>query len=216
MTDLSDYDSLLHSVPSVPQRTLQGARLYADRLEALPSLPRGGTVAEVGVAFGDFSQELMRHLRPEKFIGIDRFGLERVEHLWGRPMEHYLHGATHADFYRGRLSELGTQYGCAVEVREGDSWEQLGLVADELDVIYVDAGHETEDVQRDARAAVDRLAPGGIIVFNDYCWRDAFTGSYFGVVPVVNELLAGGGWTVDYLALHPQLFCDIAVKRSDA
>ena len=35
--------------------TRRRAMLYADRVQALDALPRGGVVAEIGVAAGDFS-----------------------------------------------------------------------------------------------------------------------------------------------------------------
>ena len=37
------------------QEHVDGAMLYADRVQALDALPRGGVVAEIGVAAGDFS-----------------------------------------------------------------------------------------------------------------------------------------------------------------
>jgi len=37
------------------QEHVDGAILYADRMQALDALPRGGVVAEIGVAAGDFS-----------------------------------------------------------------------------------------------------------------------------------------------------------------
>ena len=35
----------------------------------------------------------------------------------------------------------------------------------------------------------------------------------YGIVPVVNDMLAGGGWEVAYLALHPLMYCDVALRR---
>ena len=35
----------------------------------------------------------------------------------------------------------------------------------------------------------------------------------YGVAPVVHATPAGGDWEVAYLALHPLLHCDIAIRR---
>jgi hypothetical protein len=43
------------AVPPLLQEHVDGAALYADRTTALEVLPRGGVVAEIGVALGDFS-----------------------------------------------------------------------------------------------------------------------------------------------------------------
>jgi hypothetical protein len=188
--------------------------LFADRLDALSALPKHGAVAEVGVAFGDFSMELLRHLTPRRFVGIDQFGLEALPELWGRPMNEYIGEQTHEAFYRARLEEAGNEMTCEIEIKSGQSWDQLEKTAGPLDVIYIDAGHEEAEVRRDCEAALPKLSPRGIVVFNDYIWRDTFTADLFGVVAVVNDLLEAGGWDVVYLALHPQMFCDIALTRS--
>lgn len=39
-----------------------------------------------------------------------------------------------------------------------------------MDVIYVDGGHTYEYVKNDTRAALSMLAPGGLIVWDDYPW----------------------------------------------
>lgn len=205
---------VLSATPGIPSESLVDAQLFADRLDAMAALPVGGTIAEVGVGFGDFSVELVRRLKPRKFVGIDRFGLEQLDNLWGRPMAEHIGTKTHERFYRDRMEALSMETRAVIEVRRGESWDELNNMNERLDMAYIDAGHALEDVQRDAVAAAGRLAPGGVLVFNDYCWRDAYTGDLFGVVNVVNRLLAEGGWNVRYLALHPQMFCDIAIARA--
>jgi hypothetical protein len=49
-------DRHLEIAPPLPQSALDRARLYADRETMLRALPKGGTVAEVGVWRGDFSK----------------------------------------------------------------------------------------------------------------------------------------------------------------
>ena len=35
-----------------------------------------------------------------------------------------------------------------------------------------------------------------------------------GIVPVVDGMLSRRGWEVAYLALHPLMYCDIALRQS--
>ncbi len=59
-------------VPPLAQHYVEGARLFADRLELVKSLRpgAGGTVAEVGVAFGQFSDFLLKTLQPSDLSSL--------------------------------------------------------------------------------------------------------------------------------------------------
>jgi len=52
-----------------------------------------------------------------------------------------------------------------------------------FDFIFVDNGHGEAEVRRDTRSSVSRLAPGGIIVWHDYC--DTYWTSKLNRVPEV-------------------------------
>jgi hypothetical protein len=83
-----------------------------------------------------------------------------------------------------------------------------------LDLIYIDAGHDIESVKRDMQEAVQKIKRDGTLIFNDYIMHDHITGSPYGVVPVVNDLVAQHGWKVVGFALQHHLFCDIALRRA--
>lgn len=40
---------------------------------------------------------------------------------------------------------------------------------DPFDLIFLDADHRAEEVDRDTRAALEKLAPGGVFIWHDYC-----------------------------------------------
>lgn len=72
------------AVPPLLQKHVDGAVLYADRTRALDALPRGGVVAEIGVALGDFSEAMLTHLAPCRFDAFDLFKLHEGQSFWGR------------------------------------------------------------------------------------------------------------------------------------
>ena len=78
-------------------------------------------------------------------------------------------------------------------------------------MIYIDRSHHYKDVVRDAEAAVRKVKANGLIIFNDYILWDHVCGIYYGVMPVVNDLVANRGWKVKGLALQRNMFCDIAI-----
>ena len=192
---------------------MAGARLYADRVDMIESVGAGHsrTVAELGVALGDFSEVVLQRLDPETFVAVDMFQLHDVAELWGRSTRSIFGDRSHLEFYRQRFSS----YGDRVVIEEGLSWDVLARYPDAFfDLVYIDAGHDYESVKLDTEQAVKKTKPDGVIVFNDYTMYDHITHAPYGVVPAVNELIVDQGWHVAGLALQRHMFCDIAVRRA--
>jgi hypothetical protein len=204
----------LPDVPALHSSHLVDARLYADRFEMVRALaPRGGAVVEVGVALGDFSVFLLDTLEPSSFVAVDTFVLDELDTMWDRPTAEIFGGLSHADFYRRRLAPYQDGDTLRVRVVEGLSWEGLERCPDEaFDLVYVDAGHDEECVRRDLDAAVRKVRPDGLVICNDYVLTDHL-GAPYGVVQAVNRLVTTSDWRVVGLALHPQMYCDVALRR---
>lgn len=190
------------------------ARLFADRDELIKALHqfKGGRIAEIGVAFGDFSRVMLDVLEPSRFDAFDLFWLHNVPTLWHRPSADTFKGATHREFYAERFKaelEAGRLF-----IFEGDSSEELGKQQAEVyDLIYIDADHGLEAVKKDVAAAVTKLKPDGLLIFNDYLIWDYVKHEPYGVVQVVNDLCVEDGWIVTHFALEPGMWCDIAICR---
>jgi Methyltransferase domain len=189
----------------------EGARLYADRNAMVAALgPRGGVVSEVGVAMGDFSQFLLETLNPTRFYALDMFDMHKHPIIWGRPSTELFDNLSQLDFFKRRFADEGAR----VEARVGASAELLDAFPDgTFDFIYIDAGHDYDNVRKDAAASARKLKQDGLLVFNDYTIIDAFSLEGYGVVQAVNELVVAGGWQVCGFALQHSMFCDIAVRR---
>ena len=205
-----------HSQPLPPTLLsghVAGAVLYADQASALSHLPHHGTVAEVGVGYGDFSQVLLDTLQPLEFHAIDLFPWQPDYILWGRPAHETLQGKTHHEYYLDRFAS-SIKHG-QTQVHMGDSVDMLAALPDQhFDVIYIDGDHSYEGVRRDADAAMRKLKPDGHLVFNDYVMFDHINDCHYGIVPVVNDLCVRLGWRVEYLALDAGMHCDICIRRA--
>jgi hypothetical protein len=198
--------------PALTADHFNDARLYADRRDLVEGLglSTGGAAAEVGVAQGDFSQELLRILQPSLFVAIDLFTMHEQPMHWGRSSQEIFEGLSHAEYYARRFAAFGG----VVQVREGRSDEVLETFPDQFfDLIYLDADHRFESIEKDASIATRKLKPSGTLVFNDYVMYDHLLNEPYGIVPVVNRLVVEGGWEVVGFALQQHMFCDIALRR---
>ena len=204
------------SAATLLQCHVEGALLFANREELVGSLSkiRNGVIAELGVAFGDFSKFILDELKPQKFDAYDLFNLHLYPTVWGKPMSSFLGDLTHRAFFEQRFAaEIASNQ---VNVLEGDASTRLLERQDQIyDMVYIDAGHNYESVSRDAASAITRLKPDGILVFNDYIMYDHLGGLQYGVVQVVNELCVNQGWRVTHFAFHPHMFCDIAIQKTN-
>jgi len=204
--------------PEIPtienEHLITDARLYANRKSLIASLriPRGGKIAEIGVWQGMFSAFLIEELQPRRFFAFDIF----TGHEWldwnGYTGEQLFDGLRHREFYERAMAPFGD----ITVMVEGPSATTLRDYTDRsFDLVYVDGDHEYDAVKADAEAAVEMVSETGYLVFNDYTMIDPGNDMVYGVVPVVNELVARGGWRVVGYALHEHLFCDIALCRPE-
>ena len=196
----------------VPEDLLDSARLLPDRLSMLPLLPKEAIFAEVGVAIGDFSQAVMSVCQPSLFIAIDTFRLHELPLLWGQPSDVFLKGQTHKFAYRSRFADaIGSG---KIRVLEGDSatcLEQLGDLS--IDIIYLDADHRYEFIQKDLAAARHKVRDNGWIIVNDYIMVAELGDTIpYGVVNATNEFMIEHDWGVQYFALQTRMFCDVALR----
>jgi|HubBroStandDraft_2_1064218.scaffolds.fasta_scaffold20603_3 hypothetical protein len=201
------------SYPELRQSGVENAKLFAGRenlLRFFAGRLKGGTIAEVGVMFGDFSDFLLRTLEPELFVAMDLFNMHTMPFVWNKPSAATFQGMTHRQYYEKRFCGRGKQVRC----EEGDSSEVLAKYADEtFDMIYIDAAHDYESVNKDAELAKKKMKAGGLLIFNDYIKYSHYDDCYYGVVPVVNDLVANQGFEVAGFALQWDMYCDIALTQ---
>lgn len=184
------FDSLCPG-PPLAQSSVAGCRVFADRYEAIRSLPPHGVVGEVGTQTGRFAAFIDEVNRPREMhlfdLSIDAFQVPELT--------------------RGANARR-------VFFHVGDSSTELAkLPAHHFDWLYIDGDHSYSGVQRDIAAATRVLKPGGTLVFNDYTTWSPAEVCVYGVLRAVHELLNGGGWEMSYIALEPMGYHDVALKR---
>ena len=203
-------------VPRLPHHLLRHARVLPSREDILGFLPNNGVFVEIGVAFGDFTRKILATCKPQKMFAIDFFNIERHPVIWGKPVEHWLGSKTHKAFYAERF---------AVEIREerlhmliGNAFDQLQVLDDaSIDIFYVDAGHSYDELREQLGVLRRKVKPTGYIIMNDYTFSDynSATPSFYGVIQATHEFMIAHEWEMIFLALHPEMFCDVVLRKVD-
>ena len=204
--DRSDICAHNQRPPPLTNELVAGARVYANRHEALESqVPRGGRIVEVGTMNGHLSRWLASHLHPTELVIMDISpdAIRKCETFHSK----------------------GIQSG-KVRCVLGDSVRGLKALPDNhFDMIYVDADHAYGAVCADMEAAKPKLKPGGLMVMNDYYSFESqflanpFAGAkeprfgVYGIIHATNEFMLRYGWKMAYLAMHPMNFPDVAIVK---
>lgn len=166
-------------------------RVWPSREAMLTGLPRGGAIAEVGTQTGRWAEQMLAVCWPSEL------------HLYDTDL-------SEAALY---LDGLG-YHDDTMRLHQGDSSTMLAELPDHhLDWAYIDADHSFEGVTRDVKVAMDKVKPDGLLVFNDYTLWSILEGAEYGVVQVVNGLLANHGYEIVHFAFQPLGYHDVALRR---
>lgn len=168
-------------------RHTQNCTLLPDRGVMLDRLPRGGVVAEIGVAFGAFSRQILTRNAPRALHLIDAWSTER---------------------YGDGLAAV--QRDLADEIARGDVIVHQGLSTDVLagfppamfDWVYIDTNHTYDTTKQELELCAPRIAPGGRIAGHDFCTGNVIGAVPYGVVEAVTAFCKDHDWQFEYLTVE--------------
>jgi len=195
----------------IKAEALESATLLPDRTAALEYMPKNAVVAEIGVAYGDFSKQILTIMNPSKFYAIDYFHQnDPFCEYFGRN-DFKRDNMTHRQWYEHRFRD---EIKCGViETRQGMSWDCISEFPDEyFDYIYLDAAHDYNSVKRDIGAMEGKIKNGGFIQFNDYGCGPALMNYAYGVIAAVNSFVNSGKHKIKFFCLSPSGHHDVAVQ----
>jgi hypothetical protein len=181
------------------------------RTELLYLLPKGGEVAEIGVAKGEFSKEILARTSPRRLHLID-------------PWEHQ----ARADYQRdgnnvgddeqeARFETVQAMFATArergqVEMHRAYSQDAASRFVDgQLDWLYIDGLHSYAGVTADLQNYKRKVKPEGLILGHDYTNHARAQSMDFGVVEAVNDFVRDEGYA--FLALTNESFPTYVIAR---
>jgi len=161
--------------------------LNAGRNRLLTVLPKGGAVAEIGVAMGGFAERIQTLAQPDQLHLIDPWELFHKTDL-----DTQRFGGQHkvvlekfaADIESGRIIVYPS---FSTEVASEFESEQLSW-------IYVDGAHDYDNVLADLRAFDPKIRADGFILGHDFAKNSKNDLQGFGVVRAVRDFIAETDW----------------------
>lgn len=174
-----------------------------DRLSLLALLPKHGVVAELGVAAGDFSQQIFNIYQPAELHLVDVWGSERYGEM----------------LYSKVKAQFSANQGPArpiVSIHRQTSLDALQQFPDDyFDWIYIDTTHSYELTRDELRGYADKIKPNGIIAGHDYMqgnWTSQFR---YGVIEAVHESCVTDNYRIRYLTMDISESLSFAIEKNN-
>jgi hypothetical protein len=153
-------------------RFMRGQPTRAPRENLLAKMPRKSVCAEIGVHEGDFSEEILRSVKPVRLHLIDPWEYQETaayKDAWygGRASEGQL---TMDRRFRSVQRRFSKNIGAGqLVLHRGYSRHVAAEFSDGyFDWIYIDGNHLFEYVKRDLESYYAKIKPGGYIAGDDY------------------------------------------------
>ena len=181
------------------EKHISNAKLILTREKLLELLPKGGTVAELGVDNGDFSQKILSINQPEKLYLVDFWGSKR-----------YNKDKQNAVYKRFEL-ELSSN---KVEIALGLSTDVVTHFSEhQFDWIYIDTDHSYTTTRDELESYRTKIKPGGFIAGHDFRIGNWNGQSRYGVIEAVYEFCAKYDWEIVYITCENEEFPSFAIKH---
>lgn len=188
-------------LPRLPLEAIhvRNCDLVLDRTELLAELEANATVAEVGVAAGDFSASILSETKPDKLHLIDVWGSDR----YGE------------NKYRKVLRRFESEVNCGtVNIHRQNSIASANEFEDNyFDWIYIDTDHSYETTRKELLSYAPKVKEGGVIAGHDYTIGNWTDGIRYGVIEAVHEFCIKHNWKIAYLTAEPIEHRSFAIRR---
>lgn len=164
--------------------------IFETREEFIKTLPKNIKVAEIGVFKGDFSKFLFECINPSELYLIDIFeGYAGSGDKDGNNMQFTILEEEHkllTKYFEGNKN---------VHIIKGYSSVKLNSFENDfLDLVYIDASHEYQDVKSDLNISYNKVKNDGFI-----CGHDYNESRFPGVYRAVNEFCGEKNLEIKYL-----------------
>lgn len=185
--------------------------IFISREELLGFLPKGGRVAEIGVAEGEFSRAILDVVAPGHLHLIDPWAYQADGA--------YVLDPSNVSVEKQEARFAGVKDRFAREIQRGQvmvhrcySAEAAELFPERsLDWVYIDGLHSYQGVMADLTDYLPKIKADGFILGHDYTNHEGAKSMGFGVVEAVNEFVKEH--QIGFLALTAEAFPSFVLAK---
>ena len=188
-------------IPKVPlaRKHMKNCELLLDRSEMLSKLKKGGKVAEIGVAQGEFSELILKITEPDLLHLVD---------VWNSKTYHAGLFKKVADKFKNLIDEGRIQI-----LRKLSTDAAADFDDNYFDWIYIDTDHSYATTREELVKYAPKVKHDGIIAGHDYTMGIWSSLNRYGVIEAVHEFCVKYEWKLVYLTVEPTENQSFAIRR---
>lgn len=196
--------AMLRSVQGTEPEAPTVARFSAERIEGTTLLTDRGVLAaklsgvgaEIGVAFGDYTKELLP--KSSKLYLIDVWASRRYQDGLQKICQEF-------------ASEIDSG---KIEILRGLSTERIpDIPNNSLDWCYIDTDHSYRTTKLELELILPKMKDGGRICGDDYASGNPSSGLRYGVIPAVIEFCEKHSWNLEFLTMEADRNPSFSIRR---
>ena len=188
-------------IPKVPlaRKHMKNCELLLDRSEMLSKLKKGGKVAEIGVAQGEFSELILKITEPDLLHLVD---------VWNSKTYHAGLFKKVADKFKNLIDEGRIQILRKLSTDAAEDFDD-----NYFDWIYIDTDHSYATTREELVKYAPKVKHDGIIAGHDYTMGIWSSLNRYGVIEAVHEFCVKYEWELVYLTVEPTENQSFAIRR---
>ena len=188
-------------IPKVPLSAehAKNCQVVLNRSALLARLKKGGTVAEIGVDTGHFSDLIIEITEPALLHLVDAWGSDR--------------------YHAGLAEAVASKFSDLIQDNRVQIHRKLSIDAaqdfedDYFDWIYIDTDHSYETTRDELIKYAPKVKKDGLITGHDYSMGNWVKSYRYGVIEAVHEFCVNYGWELVYITLEPTENQSFAIRR---
>lgn len=178
---------------------ISNAKLITNRKELLAKVPTNSVGAELGVAAGDFTKDILEVVSPQSLHLVDIWGSERYgQELFLKVSNQF-------------SSEINSE---KVFIHRNLSTEAAEIFSDKyFDWIYIDTDHSYDTTYKELILYKDKVKDDGLILGHDYTMGNWVNRFRYGVMEAVHNFCVEYNYEIAYLTMDLNEGQSFAIKK---
>ena len=180
---------ILSQIPifQLEKKNISNLKIKLNRLEILKELKKGSICAELGVAYGEFSDQVLETVKPKLLVLVDSY-----------PNKGNFVDEGNLKYIEKKYQKLVKEK--KIQIINDDSIKAASMFKENFfDWIYIDTTHSYHQTLGELRAWKNKIKSDGYILGHDYIMGNWIDDIKYGVQEAVHQFCVEENWEIVYL-----------------